>query len=88
MSVDTFIVLFFFKKKEKAGSKMMKDFVMACQDNDDIANLKKEVETFATTFPMPGTIYLFFIKRIKTALLISVFIGFDPSNLTNLTSSE
>jgi len=40
--------------QEKAGSKMMKDFVMACQDNDDIANLKKEVETFATSFPMPG----------------------------------
>lgn len=38
---------------------MMKDFVMACQDNDDIANLKKEVETFSTSFPMPGTIYLF-----------------------------
>uniref|UniRef100_A0A1D1Z011 Serine hydroxymethyltransferase n=1 Tax=Anthurium amnicola TaxID=1678845 RepID=A0A1D1Z011_9ARAE len=40
--------------QEKAGSKMMKDFVMACQDNEDIANLKKEVETFATSFPMPG----------------------------------
>ncbi|RIA92213.1 serine hydroxymethyltransferase [Glomus cerebriforme] len=53
--------------QEKAGSKMMKDFVIACQDNEDIANLKKEVETFATSFPMPG---------------------FDPSNLTNLTSSE
>ncbi|RGB43349.1 serine hydroxymethyltransferase [Rhizophagus diaphanus] len=53
--------------QEKAGSKMMKDFVMACQDNDDIANLKKEVETFSTSFPMPG---------------------FDPSNLTNSTSSE
>ncbi|GBC00257.1 hypothetical protein RclHR1_00380025 [Rhizophagus clarus] len=40
--------------QEKAGSKMMKDFVMACQDNEDIANLKKEVESFATSFPMPG----------------------------------
>ena len=37
---------------------MMKDFVLACQDNDDISNLKNEVETFATGFPMPGTIYL------------------------------
>ncbi|CAH1761455.1 5434_t:CDS:2 [Entrophospora sp. SA101] len=40
--------------QEKAGSKMMKDFVAACQDNEDIANLKKEVESFSTTFPMPG----------------------------------
>ena len=35
---------------------MMKDFVMACQDNDEISDLKKEVETFSTSFPMPGTI--------------------------------
>lgn len=42
-------------KKAKAGSKMMKDFVVACQDNEEISNLKKEVETFATSFPMPGT---------------------------------
>jgi glycine hydroxymethyltransferase len=27
--------------QQKAGSKMMKDFVAACQDNEDIANLKK-----------------------------------------------
>nr|CAG8535725.1 5492_t:CDS:2 [Entrophospora candida] len=40
--------------QEKAGSKMMKDFVAACQDNEDISNLKKEVESFSTTFPMPG----------------------------------
>ena len=36
---------------------MMKDFVMVCQDiNDEISDLKKEVETFSTSFPMPGTI--------------------------------
>ncbi|CAI2180048.1 12748_t:CDS:2 [Funneliformis geosporum] len=35
-------------------SKMMKDFVLACQDNEDISNLKNEVETFSTSFPMPG----------------------------------
>ncbi|CAG8646969.1 13021_t:CDS:2 [Funneliformis mosseae] len=33
---------------------MMKDFVLACQDNEDISNLKKEVESFSTCFPMPG----------------------------------
>ena len=32
----------------------MKDFVAALQDNNDIPTLKKEVEDFATGFPMPG----------------------------------
>ncbi|CAG8474519.1 3442_t:CDS:2 [Acaulospora colombiana] len=40
--------------QEKAGSKMMKDFVKACQDVEEISILKKEVEIFATGFPMPG----------------------------------
>ncbi|CAG8512133.1 12615_t:CDS:2 [Acaulospora morrowiae] len=40
--------------QEKAGSKMMKDFVMACQDVEEISTLKNEVEIFATGFPMPG----------------------------------
>ncbi|KAG9304989.1 hypothetical protein G9A89_007392 [Geosiphon pyriformis] len=40
--------------QEKAGSKMMKDFVVACQDIEDISHLKHEVENFATSFPMPG----------------------------------
>ncbi|CAG8569800.1 5598_t:CDS:2, partial [Acaulospora morrowiae] len=40
--------------QEKAGSKMMKDFVMACQDVEEISTLKNEVEVFATGFPMPG----------------------------------
>ncbi|CAG8585262.1 9067_t:CDS:2 [Ambispora gerdemannii] len=40
--------------QDKAASKLMKDFVVACQDNDEISTLKNEVETFATSFPMPG----------------------------------
>ncbi|KAF0388360.1 serine hydroxymethyltransferase [Gigaspora margarita] len=42
------------KVQEKAGSKMMKDFVVACQDVEEISALKKEVEAFATSYPMPG----------------------------------
>ncbi|CAG8644374.1 6202_t:CDS:2 [Cetraspora pellucida] len=42
------------KVQEKSGSKMMKDFVVACQDVEEISALKKEVEAFATSFPMPG----------------------------------
>ncbi|KAG0304823.1 Serine hydroxymethyltransferase, cytosolic [Dissophora globulifera] len=38
----------------KAGSKMMKDFVAALEGNEEIAQLKKEVEAFATSFPFPG----------------------------------
>ncbi|CAG8547994.1 11886_t:CDS:2, partial [Dentiscutata heterogama] len=41
------------KEREKAGSKMMKDFVVACQDVEEISALKKEVEAFATSYPMP-----------------------------------
>ncbi|CAG8554759.1 23027_t:CDS:2, partial [Racocetra persica] len=41
------------KVQEKSGSKMMKDFVIACQDVEEISALKKEVEAFATNFPMP-----------------------------------
>ncbi|CAG8575868.1 1184_t:CDS:2 [Gigaspora rosea] len=33
---------------------MMKDFVVACQDVEEISALKKEVEAFATSYPMPG----------------------------------
>ncbi|CAG8533095.1 1786_t:CDS:2 [Paraglomus brasilianum] len=40
--------------QEKAGNNTMKDFVAALQDNNDIPALKKEVEDFATSFPMPG----------------------------------
>jgi glycine hydroxymethyltransferase len=40
--------------QEKAGSKMMKDFVAALEGNADIAQLKKEVLEFARAFPMPG----------------------------------
>ncbi|CAG8609787.1 3698_t:CDS:2 [Ambispora leptoticha] len=40
--------------QDKASSKLMKDFVVACQDNEEISTLKNEVETFATSFPMPG----------------------------------
>ncbi|KAF9976497.1 hypothetical protein BGZ65_007814, partial [Modicella reniformis] len=38
----------------KAGSKMMKDFVAALEGNEAVAQLRKEVEAFATTFPFPG----------------------------------
>ncbi|OZJ05301.1 Serine hydroxymethyltransferase 2 [Bifiguratus adelaidae] len=38
----------------KCGSKMMKDFVAALEGNQDIAQLKKEVQEFARSFPMPG----------------------------------
>ncbi|KAG2171753.1 hypothetical protein INT43_008133 [Umbelopsis isabellina] len=40
--------------QDKAGSKMMKDFVAALEGNEEIAQLKKEVIEFARSFPMPG----------------------------------
>ncbi|KAJ1650029.1 glycine hydroxymethyltransferase shm1 [Dispira simplex] len=40
--------------QEQCGSRMMKDFVKALDGNEDISALRKEVEAFATTFPMPG----------------------------------
>ncbi|KAG0215282.1 serine hydroxymethyltransferase [Mortierella sp. GBAus27b] len=38
----------------KTGSKLLKDFVAALEGHADIAQLRKEVEAFATTFPFPG----------------------------------
>ncbi|OMJ08538.1 Serine hydroxymethyltransferase 2 [Smittium culicis] len=43
--------------QEKAGSKLLKDFVAAAQSNADIDALKAEVEAFAISFPMPGMDY-------------------------------
>ncbi|KAI9599216.1 serine hydroxymethyltransferase [Syncephalis fuscata] len=40
--------------QEKAGSKLLKDFVAVLKTNDDITALRKDVIDFATTFPMPG----------------------------------
>jgi glycine hydroxymethyltransferase len=40
--------------QDKAGSKLMKDFVAACDGDEEIAQLKKEVVDFARTYPMPG----------------------------------
>ncbi|KAF9163544.1 Serine hydroxymethyltransferase, cytosolic [Actinomortierella ambigua] len=40
--------------QEKAGTKLIKDFVAALQGDAEAAQLKKEVEAFATSFPFPG----------------------------------
>ncbi|KAK9762454.1 glycine hydroxymethyltransferase shm1 [Basidiobolus ranarum] len=48
--------------QEKAGSKLIKDFVVALEGNDDLKALHKEVQEFAKSFPMPG----FDIETIKT----------------------
>ncbi|RUS34731.1 serine hydroxymethyltransferase [Jimgerdemannia flammicorona] len=49
--------------QEKTSSKMLKDFVIALEGNQDIAQLRNEVEDFAKLFPMPG----FDSKTIKAA---------------------
>ncbi|KAK9763413.1 glycine hydroxymethyltransferase shm1 [Basidiobolus ranarum] len=46
----------------KAGSKLIKDFVVALEGDEELKNLKKEVQEFAMSFPMPG----FDIETIKT----------------------
>ncbi|KAF9198935.1 Serine hydroxymethyltransferase, cytosolic [Haplosporangium sp. Z 27] len=45
----------------KAGSKLLKDFVAGLENNEEIAQLRKEVEAFATSFPFPG----FDVKDLK-----------------------
>ncbi|KAJ2797384.1 glycine hydroxymethyltransferase shm1 [Coemansia furcata] len=40
--------------QNQCGSKMLKDFLAAATKSDKIAELQKEVEAFATSFPMPG----------------------------------
>ncbi|KAK3808626.1 MAG: serine hydroxymethyltransferase [Benniella sp.] len=40
--------------QKKTGSKLLKDFVAALENNTEIVQLRKEVEAFATTFPFPG----------------------------------
>jgi glycine hydroxymethyltransferase len=39
---------------QKQSGKMLKDFVAAIPNNEDIKVLAKDVATFATSFPMPG----------------------------------
>ncbi|KAJ1971057.1 glycine hydroxymethyltransferase shm1 [Dimargaris xerosporica] len=40
--------------QEQCGSRMIKDFIKALDGNEDVAALKRDVEAFATQFPMPG----------------------------------
>ncbi|KAF8978495.1 Serine hydroxymethyltransferase, cytosolic [Entomortierella lignicola] len=45
----------------KAGSKLLKDFIAGLENNEEIVQLRKEVEAFATSFPFPG----FDVKDLK-----------------------
>ncbi|KAJ2739247.1 glycine hydroxymethyltransferase shm1 [Coemansia sp. BCRC 34301] len=38
----------------QCGSKLLKDFMAAAAKSDKIVELQKEIEAFATSFPMPG----------------------------------
>ncbi|KAJ2157657.1 glycine hydroxymethyltransferase shm1 [Coemansia sp. RSA 552] len=40
--------------QSEAGSKLLKDFMAVAHKSPKIAELQKDVEAFATTFPMPG----------------------------------
>ncbi|KAI9226007.1 MAG: serine hydroxymethyltransferase [Piptocephalis tieghemiana] len=40
--------------QEKAGSKLLKDFLAALEGNPELEQLKSEVHDFARSFPMPG----------------------------------
>ncbi|KAJ2842156.1 glycine hydroxymethyltransferase shm1, partial [Coemansia brasiliensis] len=40
--------------QQQAGSKLLKDFMAVAVKSDKITALQKEVEAFATSFPMPG----------------------------------
>ncbi|KAJ1831447.1 glycine hydroxymethyltransferase shm1 [Coemansia sp. RSA 2711] len=40
--------------QKQAGSKLLKDFMAVAVKSQEIAALQKEVEAFATSFPMPG----------------------------------
>ncbi|KAI9471690.1 glycine hydroxymethyltransferase shm1 [Coemansia sp. RSA 989] len=40
--------------QQQAGSKLLKDFMAVAAKSDKITALQKEVEAFATSFPMPG----------------------------------
>ncbi|KAJ1858378.1 glycine hydroxymethyltransferase shm1 [Coemansia sp. RSA 1822] len=40
--------------QSQAGSKLLKDFMAVAVKSEEIAQLQKEVEEFATSFPMPG----------------------------------
>ncbi|KAJ2793953.1 glycine hydroxymethyltransferase shm1, partial [Coemansia helicoidea] len=40
--------------QREAGSKLLKDFMAAAAKSDKVVALQKQVEAFATSFPMPG----------------------------------
>ncbi|KAJ2061724.1 glycine hydroxymethyltransferase shm1 [Coemansia sp. S146] len=40
--------------QSQCGSKLLKDFMAVAAKSDKIAELQKEIEAFATSFPMPG----------------------------------
>ncbi|KAJ1881246.1 glycine hydroxymethyltransferase shm1, partial [Kickxella alabastrina] len=40
--------------QNEAGSKLLKDFMTAAAKSSKIGELQKEIEAFATSFPMPG----------------------------------
>jgi hypothetical protein len=42
------------KKVQNVTGKKLVDFKEGLESSEDIAALKKEVETFAAAFPMPG----------------------------------
>ena len=40
--------------QEQSGSKLIKDFLVACHGHPELEQLKKEVTEFAQSFPMAG----------------------------------
>jgi glycine hydroxymethyltransferase len=40
--------------QERSGNKLVKDFLVALEGNQDIEQLKREVMEYAQQFPMPG----------------------------------
>ncbi|KAJ1984431.1 glycine hydroxymethyltransferase shm1 [Dimargaris cristalligena] len=42
------------KAQEQCGSRMLKDFLKVVEDSPEVAQLRTDVEAFATQFPMPG----------------------------------
>ena len=41
-------------KVQATTGKLIKDFAIALDSNDEVKQLKKDVEAFARSFPMPG----------------------------------
>ena len=40
--------------QESSGAKLLKDFLAAAQNNEQLAQLRSDVLSFASPFPMPG----------------------------------